>query len=86
MCLLYLQERWQMSRSRGYELMSASEVIENLSDMSDKPANARQADALSKAPAEQQQQAWALYQSLPMPSRRSQNHIFYRLSSKHLRY
>lgn len=54
----YLQERWQMSRSRGYELMSASEVIENLSDMSDKPANARQADALSKAPAEQQQQAW----------------------------
>src|SRR5579885_2562724 len=54
----YLQERWQMSRSRGYELMSASEVIENLSDMPDKPENARQADALSKAPADQQQQAW----------------------------
>lgn len=48
----YLKTRWNLSRPRAYELMSAAEVVSGMSDTPElTPKNARRAVALAAAPA-----------------------------------
>ena len=50
----FCRDEWEeMSRTRAYELMTASEVFENVRHAGHKP-NARQATELAKLPPEQQ--------------------------------
>lgn len=53
----YLKSRWNLSKSRAYQLIDASEAAENVQHVGQKP-NARQAAELSKAPEELQSEVW----------------------------
>lgn len=55
----YLEHRWDMGVSRGYQLMSAAQVVENVStNVESPPKNEAQARPLTKLPEEEQAEAW----------------------------
>lgn len=54
----YCQERWGMSRRRGYELIAAAAVVENVRNSAQLPANEAQANELSKLDEAAQQAVW----------------------------
>ncbi|MCU0533590.1 MAG: hypothetical protein MUD14_06810 [Hydrococcus sp. Prado102] len=55
----YCQEKWSLTRRRAYQLIDASEVIQNLCTMVHKfPTNERQIRPLTKLPAAQQLEIW----------------------------
>lgn len=54
----YCQERWDMSRSRAYQLMSAAEVVSNLSTNVDIPIAETHVRPLTALQPEQQREAW----------------------------
>lgn len=56
----YCQDRWSISRPRAYQLITASEVLGNLSTTVDKPMTERQARELAplKGQPELQRQVW----------------------------
>lgn len=55
----YVKERWDMTRAQAYRLITASEVIDNLSPTGDKlPENEAQARELTKLAADQQARVW----------------------------
>lgn len=58
----YCEEKWGLSRRHAYQLIDASEVVENLSAMAHTgiqiPTNERQARPLARLDPEQQQEAW----------------------------
>lgn len=56
----YCQKRWGWSRARGYQLIDAAKVAENLSTVVDTPLNERQARELAQLPPEQQREAWTI--------------------------
>lgn len=57
----YCQERWGMSRRRGYELIAAAAVVENVRNCAhDEPANEAQARELSKLDEIAQQAVWQI--------------------------
>ena len=53
----YCRERWNLSRPRAYELMTAAEVVSGMPD-TDRPTNARQAVELARVPAEERAEVW----------------------------
>jgi hypothetical protein len=53
----YCQERWQLSRPRAYELMTAAVAVSGMPD-TDRPANARQAVELARVPEPQRAEVW----------------------------
>jgi len=56
----YAHQRWGIKRQRAYELMGASEVARNLSEISDiLPAKESHAATLLKLSPEEQREAWA---------------------------
>ncbi|MGW2044667.1 ParB/Srx family N-terminal domain-containing protein [Streptomyces sp. NPDC001858] len=56
----YAQQRWNMSRTRAYELMSASAVVSAIADTeTPAPANEGQARALSRVPEPERAAVWA---------------------------
>lgn len=56
----YARLRWNMSRTRAYELMSASEVVSAIADTEMlAPANEGQARALSRVPEPERATVWA---------------------------
>lgn len=56
----YAQQRWNMSRTRAYELMSASTVVSAIADTEmPAPANEGQARALSRVPEPERAAVWA---------------------------
>jgi hypothetical protein len=55
----YAQQRWNMSRTRAYELMSASAVVSAIADTEvPAPANEGQARALSRVPESDRAEVW----------------------------
>lgn len=54
----YCQERWQLSRPRAYELMTAADVVSGMPD-TDRPSNARQAVELARVPEPERAEVWA---------------------------
>lgn len=63
----YCNNRWKLGRSRAYQLMSASEVVQSLATSTnvDKlPQTEAQARPLTELPTEQQPQAWSAAQAL----------------------
>lgn len=55
----YAQQRWNMSRTRAYELMSASTVVSAIADTEmPAPANEGQARALSRVPEPERAEVW----------------------------
>lgn len=55
----YCSERWDISRSYGYRMIGAAEVIENLSPIGDiLPANESQVRPLASLEPEQQREVW----------------------------
>jgi hypothetical protein len=61
----YCRERWNLGKSHAYELMGASQVVQNLSATADKlPETERQARPLSALSAEQQPAAWQAAQAI----------------------
>lgn len=55
----YLDERWDMSRSRAYRLIDAAGVVDDLSPMGDiLPANERQARPLTPLNASERVEVW----------------------------
>lgn len=55
----YIEDRWEMSRPRAYQLIESAEVGGNLSTSGrQKLASERQARELAKAPPEQQEEIW----------------------------
>lgn len=55
----YCRDKWEMSRPRVYQLISAAQATLRLSTAVDvKPSNERQARPLTALPPEQQPQAW----------------------------
>lgn len=55
----YCKERWGMKRQRAYELMSAADVVNNLSEISDKfPSRESHTAPLTALEPEQQREAW----------------------------
>lgn len=57
----YCQERWSMSRRRGYELIAAAAVVENVRNCAhEEPANEAQARELSKLDEIAQQAVWQI--------------------------
>lgn len=56
----YAQQRWNMSRTRAYELMSASAIVSAIADTeTPAPANEGQARALSRVPEPERAAVWA---------------------------
>lgn len=55
----YAEQRWQMSRRRAYELMSAATVVSGIPHTLPKPANAGQATALGSVPEPERAEVWA---------------------------
>jgi protein gp37 len=55
----YADKRWQMSRRRAYELMSAATVVSGIPHTLPKPANAGQATALASVPEPVRADVWA---------------------------
>lgn len=57
----YLRERWDLSRSRGYELIAGALVVANVSAIADgrQPLNEAQVRPLTVLEPDQQRQAWA---------------------------
>lgn len=56
----YAHQRWSMSRTRAYELMSASAVVSAIADTEmPAPANEGQARALSRVPEAERATVWA---------------------------
>lgn len=57
----YCLRRWGMGRQRAYQLIDATQVIENLSTMVDipMPTNERQTRALASLAPDQQREVWA---------------------------
>ncbi len=53
----YCQDRWNLSKSRAYQLIEASGVVENVQHVGRKP-NARQAAELAKVSPDQQAEIW----------------------------
>lgn len=61
----YCRERWNLGKSHAYELMGASQVVQNLSATADKlPETERQARPLSALSPEQQPAAWQAAQTI----------------------
>lgn len=54
----YCQDRWQLSRPRAYELMTAAQVVSGMPD-TDRPSNARQAVELARVPEPERAEVWA---------------------------
>jgi phage N-6-adenine-methyltransferase len=54
----YCRERWQMARRTAYQLMDAAEVVENVRNCAQIPANEAQARPLVGLPPETQFQVW----------------------------
>jgi hypothetical protein len=54
----YCRERWNMSRPRAYELISAAEVVSGIPDTLPAPANAGQAAALAAVPEAERAGVW----------------------------
>lgn len=54
----YLRDRWDYSKAYGYELISAAEVVDNLSAIGGHPINERQVRPLTKLEKEEQLAAW----------------------------
>lgn len=60
----YCRARFQLKRQRAYELMGAADVVNNLSEISDKnetialPERESHASALAQLPAEKRRQVW----------------------------
>lgn len=54
----YCQDRWGISRVHAHRLIGASDVIDNLLPIGNKPTTESQARPLSRLPAEQQAAAW----------------------------
>lgn len=53
----YCQDRWQLSRPRAYELMTAATAVSGMPD-TDRPANARQAVELARVPEPERADVW----------------------------
>lgn len=54
----YCAERWNMSRPRAYELISAAEVVSGMPDTAPPVTNARQAAALAAVPEPERAEVW----------------------------
>jgi hypothetical protein len=54
----YCRERWNIHRSRAYQLMDAAQIAENLSTSVDKPLTEREIRPLRVLNQEQQREAW----------------------------
>jgi len=55
----YSRERWNLSRPRAYELMTAAEVVSAMADTEQPPTNERQARELAKVPEPDRADVWA---------------------------
>ena len=55
----YCRERWNLSRPRAYELMTAAEVVSAMADTEQPPTNERQARELAKVPEPERAEVWA---------------------------
>ena len=55
---LYCRGKWDIGRSRAYQLMAAAGVMENVQHVGQLPSNARQAEPLSKLKPAEQPAAW----------------------------
>lgn len=72
----YLSERWNISRTHGYQLMSAANVVTNLSTVADiLPINEYQARQLAGLTAEAQQAIWAVIEQTAPAGKISGAHI-----------
>ncbi|TVZ96473.1 hypothetical protein [Streptomyces sp. BK340] len=54
----YCQRRWQLSRPRAYELITAAEVVSGMPDTAQPVANARQASELARVPEPERADVW----------------------------
>jgi hypothetical protein len=66
----YCADRFQLSRPRAYQLMSAAGVVSGIPDTMPKPTNAQQALELAKVPEEQRADVWreARYRTYGRPT------------------
>ena len=56
----YAEQRWQMSRSRAYQMIEAADVVSTIVDTgAPTPANEGQARALSRVPEPERAEVWA---------------------------
>ena len=63
----YCKERWGFTRMQASRVIAAAEVVGNVTDrLQDPPSNIEQTRPLTKLPAEQQPEAWAKAQELPL--------------------
>jgi hypothetical protein len=54
----YAKERWNLSRPRAYELMTAAEVMSAMADTEQLPSNERQVRELAKVPEPERADVW----------------------------
>jgi hypothetical protein len=54
----YCNARWSFNRQRAYQLINAAEAAADVKHARQKPANARQAEALAEAPKESRAEVW----------------------------
>jgi hypothetical protein len=72
----YCLDRWKLSRPRAYQLMDASQVIQNLSTTVDTlPDKERQTRPLKALEPEQQPEAWSAAQAIAPQGKPTASHV-----------